>query len=363
MHTARTFFLVLATIIFLSVAYYFLFALPAQNRKILQLEREELEAVQKAKEEEGEATQKAAEETKIVEEKRQAKKQSGEFNEFVYKWIDEKGTIHFTDDLNVVPEKFKDKAKKSIDEFPPLIAYDKLGRPQSYRDIESESVDSGRPSSEDVPFDKVVFAAPPEVVVIPETEVYVAPSVPGELFFYDGYWWRPWHGRWYRSLYYDHGWAVYGGVPFWYRGIPHDWRENYRTHLWGGHPWSYHPIYHSDLQRNWKTWHNTNYWNQPEHRQFTHRHDGRPYSTAQTKPATGYSGKIGTSGISATPGKLEKRGTSSSQGKPGTGGISATQRKVEEGGHGTTGTRASTSDKHTTGQTKGGHTKETERKD
>jgi lipopolysaccharide export LptBFGC system permease protein LptF len=80
---ARNFLLGIATIISLSVAYYFLFALPAHNRKILQLEREKLEAVQKAKEEEDEAAQKATEERKIMEEKRQAEKQSKEFNAFI----------------------------------------------------------------------------------------------------------------------------------------------------------------------------------------------------------------------------------------------------------------------------------------
>lgn len=50
----------------------------------------------------------------------------------IYKWIDEKGTTHYSEDPNAVPEKYKNKAqKKDIDEFPPLIL-DKLKRPQSY---------------------------------------------------------------------------------------------------------------------------------------------------------------------------------------------------------------------------------------
>ncbi len=124
----------------------------------------------------------------------------------------------------------------------------------------------------------IVFPAPPEVVVLPETEVYVVPTVPEEIFFFNGYWWRPWNGRWYRSLRYDGGWGVYAGVPGWYRGIPHDWRDNYRHHLWGGHPWNYHHISHGDLHRNWRTWHNTGHWNKSEHREFTHHHDGRVYA-------------------------------------------------------------------------------------
>jgi hypothetical protein len=50
----------------------------------------------------------------------------------IYKWIDEKGTTHYSEDPNAVPEKYKNKAqKKDIDEFPPLLP-DKLKRPQSY---------------------------------------------------------------------------------------------------------------------------------------------------------------------------------------------------------------------------------------
>ncbi|MGZ4857585.1 MAG: hypothetical protein ACXVZU_04410, partial [Methanobacteriaceae archaeon] len=126
----------------------------------------------------------------------------------------------------------------------------------------------------------IVFAAPPEVVVLPETEVYVVPSVPEEIFFFNGYWWRPWSGRWYRSLRYDAGWGVYGGVPGWYGGIYPGWRENYRLHSWGGHPWNYHHIAHGDLNRNWRTWHNTGHWNKPEHREFTHHHDGKVYTAS-----------------------------------------------------------------------------------
>ena len=80
MYTARNFLLILATIISLSVAYYFLFALPAHNRKMLQLEREKIEAAQKAKEEK-EQERKIREEEQWAEQAR--KRQSKEFNEFV----------------------------------------------------------------------------------------------------------------------------------------------------------------------------------------------------------------------------------------------------------------------------------------
>ena len=37
----------------------------------------------------------------------------------------------------------------------------------------------------------IVFAAPPEVVVLPGTYVYVVPDSDVDIFFYNGWWWRP----------------------------------------------------------------------------------------------------------------------------------------------------------------------------
>lgn len=60
----------------------------------------------------------------------------------------------------------------------------------------------------------IEFAAPPEVIVMPDTnDVYVVPDVDAEMFFWNGWWWRPWEGRWYRSHYYDRGWGYYNNVP------------------------------------------------------------------------------------------------------------------------------------------------------
>jgi hypothetical protein len=83
----------------------------------------------------------------------------------------------------------------------------------------------------------IVFSAPPLMVVLPETEVYVAPDYDQDIYFYQGFWWRPWRGRWYRSLNYDSGWEFYYGVPGWYGGVYPRWRDNYRSHMWGGQRW------------------------------------------------------------------------------------------------------------------------------
>ncbi len=43
------------------------------------------------------------------------------------------------------------------------------------------------------------FAAPPDVVVIPGTYVYMVPDIDVDVLFFQGYWWRPYEGLWYRS--------------------------------------------------------------------------------------------------------------------------------------------------------------------
>ena len=106
----------------------------------------------------------------------------------------------------------------------------------------------------------IVFASPPEVVVIPETYVYVVPNSDVDIFFYDGWWWRPWEGRWYRSRHYGSGWVYYQRVPSFYGRVPSSWRSDYRDHRWGGQQWNHQRIPHQQLQRNWSTWKKSNHW-------------------------------------------------------------------------------------------------------
>ena len=106
----------------------------------------------------------------------------------------------------------------------------------------------------------IVFAAPPEVVVIPETNVYAVPDLDVDIFFYNGWWWRPWEGRWYRSRNYSSGWGYYQNVPSFYRGIPSSWRNDYSDHRWGGHQWNYQRIPHQQVQRNWRGWEKSRHW-------------------------------------------------------------------------------------------------------
>ncbi len=108
----------------------------------------------------------------------------------------------------------------------------------------------------------LVFPAPPPVVVLPDSDdVYVAPGLDADLFFWGGWWWRPWEGRWYRSRFYDRDWAFFGGgVPRFYFDVDPDWRRFYHDHDWHGHRWDYEHIPYPSLQQNWRTWHQDRHW-------------------------------------------------------------------------------------------------------
>jgi hypothetical protein len=106
----------------------------------------------------------------------------------------------------------------------------------------------------------IVFAAPPELIVLPDTYVYVVPDSDADMFFYNGWWWRLWEGRWYRSHYYDRAWGYYDNVPSFYFDVDPGWRGYYREHNWYGHQWNYERIPNQRLQQNWNGWQNSRHW-------------------------------------------------------------------------------------------------------
>jgi len=111
----------------------------------------------------------------------------------------------------------------------------------------------------------IPFIGPPNVVVLPGTDVYAVPDVKEGLFFRNGLWWRHHDGHWFRSKYHDRGWAYYRGNPSWHRGIPRDWRDRYRDHKWGGHSWNPPHINHSNLNNHWRggQWRTDHGWRRP----------------------------------------------------------------------------------------------------
>jgi hypothetical protein len=107
----------------------------------------------------------------------------------------------------------------------------------------------------------IVFQAPPDVIVMPDTyDVYVVPNIDIDMFFWNGWWWRLWEGRWYRSHYYNRGWRYYNNVPSFYFDVDPGWRGYYRDHNWYGHRWNYERIPYQQLQQNWKSWQNDRHW-------------------------------------------------------------------------------------------------------
>lgn len=106
----------------------------------------------------------------------------------------------------------------------------------------------------------IEFAAPPEVVVLPGTDIYVAPDVGEDVYFVDGWWWRPSGGHWYRSRAYDQGWAFYSGVPGFYANVHPGWRNDYHNHVWGGAPWNYERMPSAHVEKNWRGWKASGHW-------------------------------------------------------------------------------------------------------
>ncbi|MGC2063890.1 MAG: hypothetical protein WA610_13005 [Thermodesulfovibrionales bacterium] len=98
------------------------------------------------------------------------------------------------------------------------------------------------------------FAAPPEVVVIPGTYVYMVPDIDVDVLFFQGYWWRPYEGRWYRSRTYKGSWdnVAPARVPRGLRELPQDYRQRLSPR--------HERVHHGDVQRNWKKWEKERYW-------------------------------------------------------------------------------------------------------
>jgi hypothetical protein len=93
----------------------------------------------------------------------------------------------------------------------------------------------------------------PDMVVIPDTDAYYYYYDGYDCFFYGGYWWRPWHGFWYRSRIYSGGWILVnnGHVPYIITHLPPGWRAGiYRDPRIG---WV-------NVRSHWQEWSRENFW-------------------------------------------------------------------------------------------------------
>lgn len=116
---------------------------------------------------------------------------------------------------------------------------------------------------------EIRFPAPPEVVVIPGTYVYMVPDSEADILFYQGYWWRPNEGHWYRSANYDRGWSRMSNdrVPSGLRGLPQDYRHRVSA--------GSERISHKDVQKNWKQWEKTKHWDKQDQHKGHDDNNGR----------------------------------------------------------------------------------------
>ncbi len=103
-----------------------------------------------------------------------------------------------------------------------------------------------------IPFPAFVFSAGPSLVVIPGTYVYMVPDVDFDIFFYEGWWYRPWEGRWYRAPGYNGPWGYIESVPRILITLP----PGYAYWRGGGGPrFSY-----GEVRDHWRAWERERYW-------------------------------------------------------------------------------------------------------
>jgi hypothetical protein len=99
----------------------------------------------------------------------------------------------------------------------------------------------------------LAIPAPPPMFVIPGTYVYFAPDIESDILFYQGYWYRPFRGHWYRSGVYNGKWVYVAPkrVPRVLLNLPPDYRRV---------PPEHRRIPYGEVRKNWKTWERDKYW-------------------------------------------------------------------------------------------------------
>ena len=114
-----------------------------------------------------------------------------------------------------------------------------------------------------VPLPGLVIPAPPALVVIPGSYVYYPPDVNVDIFFFHGYWYRPYRGGWYLANGYNGPWRAIRPerVPRAVYGIQPGFRSVSR----------YERLPYNQVHRNWRTWERDRHWS----KRGEERHEGR----------------------------------------------------------------------------------------
>jgi hypothetical protein len=108
-----------------------------------------------------------------------------------------------------------------------------------------------------VPLPPFRIHTPPPMVVIPGTYIYAVPDIDVEILFYQGYWYRPNEGHWYRSKSYNGPWAYLDSprVPRALFDVP---RDYHRT------PPGHERIPYGHFRDNWGRWERERHWERDE---------------------------------------------------------------------------------------------------
>jgi hypothetical protein len=118
----------------------------------------------------------------------------------------------------------------------------------------------------DIPLPRLFLPLPPPLVVIPGTYAYYPPEVEADIFFYRGYWYRPYRDRWFLSADYNGPWRVTDRVPRVLRGLPPTYRH---------HPPSHEHMPYGTVRENWRTWEKERYWDRHDRRRDYREEEGR----------------------------------------------------------------------------------------
>lgn len=119
-----------------------------------------------------------------------------------------------------------------------------------------------------IPLPGLIMSAPPAMVVIPGSYVYYPPEVNLDIFFYRGYWYRPYGGAWYIANGYNGPWRTIGTgrVPRAVIGVP----PHYRRVSYG-----YERMPYGTVRGNWHRWEREQYWEKHERARGYHEDRNR----------------------------------------------------------------------------------------
>ncbi len=104
-----------------------------------------------------------------------------------------------------------------------------------------------------IPLPGLFIPAPPPLLVVPGTYVYYPPDVNVDIFFFHGYWYRPYRGGWYIANSYNGPWHGVGPrrVPPALLNVPPAYRRM---------PPGHERVPYGTVQKNWRTWERDRYW-------------------------------------------------------------------------------------------------------